>query len=411
MKQITTAFVGAGGYGNFSLELLEAYVSPEQYQLVGIIDPFVRAAPKYEWFLKHEIPLYDTLEEFYQTNRADLVVICSPIPMHASQCRTALQHGSHVLCEKPLTPFWEDAQALQQLADSRNRLLGVGFQWSFSPAMKRAKADILKGVYGAPLLFKACISWPRYDSYYQGGWKGRFRNTQEEWVLDSVVSNGLSHYLHNLFFMAGDRLEAACMPKTLWGSVYRAKEIETFDTCILKGRFPNHAEFLYLASHGGERSIDPILEYTFEKGRIFLDMNAPDATLRGELHGKDSREYGKLSTPKADAQKMRDMLDAVQGLIPLVCSAQTVLPHEKVCNAIFGQLPIYPFPSELLYRKTDPAGTFVKNLSEELLSCFEASKTPRELGCAWARENLPLNLEQATKGSIIHDRRFNVSKA
>lgn len=57
------------------------------------------------------IPVFHSFEDFYKTGGVvDLVVVASPLQYHVDQSCEALQHGSHVLCEKPVAAetdgFW-----------------------------------------------------------------------------------------------------------------------------------------------------------------------------------------------------------------------------------------------------------------------------------------------------------------
>ena len=54
------------------------------------------------------------LEEALPAVECDVVIVVTPPPMHAVQCRLAIAAGKHVYVEKP---FWQRAQArlLRQL--------------------------------------------------------------------------------------------------------------------------------------------------------------------------------------------------------------------------------------------------------------------------------------------------------
>ena len=48
MKQTKLAIIGAGGYGDYCLGLLERFVDPASFTLVAAIDPFYERVPRYE---------------------------------------------------------------------------------------------------------------------------------------------------------------------------------------------------------------------------------------------------------------------------------------------------------------------------------------------------------------------------
>ena len=114
MKKTTIAMVGAGGFACSYLNALWGGIHPERYEIVGIIDPYASNSSLYSEILSRKIPLYNTLDEFYAEHTAELVCIASPVQFHIEQVRTAFAHGSHVLCEKPLTVYAKDVDGSQK---------------------------------------------------------------------------------------------------------------------------------------------------------------------------------------------------------------------------------------------------------------------------------------------------------
>lgn len=53
----------------------------------------------------------------------EAVYIATPNSLHADNCRLCLEHGKHVLCEKPFTLRAEQAQQLYQLAAQKHLFL------------------------------------------------------------------------------------------------------------------------------------------------------------------------------------------------------------------------------------------------------------------------------------------------
>ena len=104
MEPIEILLVGVGGYGvNYVKELLGPD-APEDVKVVGVADPVARRSPCWEMIQAAGIPVFDDIEAFYAGHRADLAIISSPIHFHAGQVIGCLNHGSYVLCEKPVAP-------------------------------------------------------------------------------------------------------------------------------------------------------------------------------------------------------------------------------------------------------------------------------------------------------------------
>jgi predicted dehydrogenase len=62
----------------------------------------------------------------------ELAIVASPPAAHAEQVRTLLEHGKHVLCEKPFTLDRAEAESLADLARERGLVCAVGMVRRFS---------------------------------------------------------------------------------------------------------------------------------------------------------------------------------------------------------------------------------------------------------------------------------------
>jgi predicted dehydrogenase len=91
-------------------------------------------------------------------NRDDIhaVIIATPNVTHASIALEAIQHGKHVLCEKPLAMNYAEAK---QMADAANRA-GVrhmtAFTYRFVPAMRYLAHLVERGDLGEPYHYRSC---------------------------------------------------------------------------------------------------------------------------------------------------------------------------------------------------------------------------------------------------------------
>ena len=82
MKKIRLAIVGAGGYGDYCLGLLERFVDPASYELVAAIDPFYEKAPRLEKLRAEGVRFFRELDDFYAADSCELLLIASPISLH-----------------------------------------------------------------------------------------------------------------------------------------------------------------------------------------------------------------------------------------------------------------------------------------------------------------------------------------
>ena len=404
--------IGASGYGDyFYLDRLEHEIPDGLGKLCAVVDPFIRNAPRRPFLEAHYIPVYDSLESFYEQDRADLVIIASPVPFHKEQVLCALSHGAVVLCEKPLVPVLQEADELEAAlkasggletpcrssgAPEWNSRLLVGFQWSYAPAILQLKEDILAGRLGRPISLKTCVSWRRPDAYYQGSfWKGRIRDDAGRWVLDSILSNATAHYLHNMLFLSGSSMDTAALPESVEGSLYRAREIETYDTAFLRGQFAGGAQFYIAVSHSAEQEANPRLEYTFENAVVSLDTGT-DGILRAQWKDGTCREYGEINSKTGGNEKILAAFAAAQGTDigrRPTCGIRTIRPHLAVCNAVLDHIPVTEIPESFRMRVQEPQMTQVRGLYEALEQGYRKMLLPDELGCPWAAPSVRFSLE------------------
>ena len=60
--------------------------------------------------------VYTDMEAFLNAPDIDIIYIASPNSLHYSQAKMALEHGKHVIVEKPMTPYYGQTKELFDLA-------------------------------------------------------------------------------------------------------------------------------------------------------------------------------------------------------------------------------------------------------------------------------------------------------
>jgi UDP-N-acetylglucosamine 3-dehydrogenase len=81
----------------------------------------------------------------------DAVVVCSENRNHARDTIAALEGGTHVLCEKPISTTVEDAQAMIRASQEAGRQLRVAFPVRYLPAVRQAREIVRSGGIGRVL--------------------------------------------------------------------------------------------------------------------------------------------------------------------------------------------------------------------------------------------------------------------
>jgi predicted dehydrogenase len=107
---------------------------------VGVYD--LNSATAKKLAEKHKYLLFSTLEEAIAW--ADVVHVCTPDNAHLEAIQVAVELGKAVLCEKPLTDSWSEAQKLLEIVKKNNGVCVVGNNYRLTNAFQYLKKQIAK---------------------------------------------------------------------------------------------------------------------------------------------------------------------------------------------------------------------------------------------------------------------------
>lgn len=101
-----------------------------------------------------------TYKELVRDPAIDLVYVSLPNSLHEEWSIAALEHGKHVLCEKPLAPDAGSAKRMLDSADRHDRLLYENIMYLQHPQHKTVKALIVSGRIGRVLTLRSEFTFP-----------------------------------------------------------------------------------------------------------------------------------------------------------------------------------------------------------------------------------------------------------
>lgn len=91
--------------------------------------------------------------------RIDFVSIVTPNHVHFDPAKLALEHGFHVVCEKPMTYSYEEALALEKLVEESGLVFALTHTYTGYPMIKQAREMIQSGVFGK--IRKVVVEYPQ----------------------------------------------------------------------------------------------------------------------------------------------------------------------------------------------------------------------------------------------------------
>ena len=144
---------------------------------------------------------YTDYKMMLEQEKPDSVHICLPHYLHAPVSIYALEHGCHVLCEKPMATTVEDAQRMIDAAQKSGKTLEIIFQNRYNPGSRLIKETVASGKLGKVLGARALVCWNRSQEYYsESGWRGTLEKEG-----GGVCVNQAIHTLDLMLWFCGKR--------------------------------------------------------------------------------------------------------------------------------------------------------------------------------------------------------------
>jgi len=394
VREIEIVLAGIGGYGGSYLAALLAAPAEQAVRLVGAADPAPERCAQLDELKERGVPIYDDIADFYSERAADLAVIAAPIHLHAPCTCLALSRGSSVLCEKPLAATIQEARRMAEAEAASPGFVAIGYQWSFSDAIQSLKRDVMAGEFGRPVRLRTWLAWPRPRSYYtRNNWAAAIKSPDGAWVLDSPANNATAHFLHNMFYVLGPTRETSDRPVDVQAELYRANEIENYDTAAIRCHTERGAEILFYTTHAVAERVGPVFCFEFEKATVSYDSDG-GSSVAAEFQDGTRRDYGDPNA--AGTNKLWQSVAAARTGERVACGIEAATAQTLCINGAQESARIAGFPEDLV-RIEDCGGgdrlTWVGGLRETLEQCYSRGVLPAECpGLTWARAGAKIGL-------------------
>jgi predicted dehydrogenase len=386
MKTVNLALVGISGYGHSYLAALLDAPADDGFELVGVVDPAPHRCRRIAEIRDRGFKIYPDLKHLYAENAVDLAMLATPIHHHSPQTCLALANGSSVLCEKPVGATVDDARQMLAAQRKSRGFAAIGYQWSYSRAIHALKRDILAGELGAPVRLKTLAFMPRSVEYYRrNDWAGRINTDDGTPVFDSPVNNSAAHYLHNMLYILGPRRDRSARPASVQAELYRANDIENYDTAAVRCRTDAGAEITFYTTHAVPIGLGPLVHYEFERATVYYEAESR-AGFVARFRDGSIRRYG---DPNVDRNlKIWQSIEAVRTRHALPCGIHAATSHAICVAAAQLSMPqVQDFPAPLVTVETLGGQPIrcVTGLAAALVQCYDQAMLPSEHhGLPWS---------------------------
>ncbi|MBE5961271.1 MAG: Gfo/Idh/MocA family oxidoreductase [Lachnospiraceae bacterium] len=254
------AIVGCGNIAQVHARVIERL---DNAKLMAVADCNLKKAV--EMATKYGCHSYESLDDMLDSERIDILHICTPHNTHTDLAITALNRGIHVFMEKPPVINQEQWIRLQEAVreNKEKAKLGFCFQNRYNESVQYVKERVQNGSYGRILGARGIVTWNRNADYYENSeWRGRLSLEG-----GGVLINQAIHTLDLLQYIIGERPEFI---HTIMDRQHLPEEIEVEDTVAMYITY-KMSRVCFYATTSYVTDAPPLVEFECESATIRIE--------------------------------------------------------------------------------------------------------------------------------------------
>lgn len=261
MEQVRMGVIGIGNMGSNHAGVINDGKIPGM-TLAAVAD---LKESRRQWAkekLAEEVAIFEDGRALIDSGLCDAVLIATPHYQHPELSVYALEHGLHVLCEKPAGVYTKQVRAMNEAAEKSDKVFAIMFNQRTNCLYRKMHELIEGGELGAVKRVNWIITdWYRTQAYYDSGsWRATWNGEG-----GGVLLNQCPHNLDLLQWLCGmpSRVRAFCH-EGKWHDI----EVEDDVTAYLE--YPNGATGVFVTTTADAPGTNR-LEVTLEMGKLICE--------------------------------------------------------------------------------------------------------------------------------------------
>lgn len=184
------------GTGIISVNHIHALKSTDCFSLCGVCD--INEEKGMALAVEEGVPYVKDYHDIPEILNPDAVILNLPHFLHCEASVFFLEHGIHVLCEKPMANTVEECEKMLEASKKNGKKLAIGHVQRYIPANQ-----IVKETISSERLGKLCM-------FHEVRTINYFHEDRPKWFLDKekagggIVMNYGAHALDKLFYTLAD---------------------------------------------------------------------------------------------------------------------------------------------------------------------------------------------------------------
>lgn len=256
---------------------------------------------------------------------ANSVYIALPHYLHYPVIKDSLEASKHILCEKPITIQVDRAKEIVRLAEERDRVLAINYQYRYDKNCYRLVKAVRNGVLGEIYHIRCLVPWGRDERYFENS---PWHASMEKAGGGTLLTQG-SHLLDIILWMF------QCGIKNVEGECKNIKfqDIETEDYCSLLLELENDIPVHFTSTMALPEELDVVLEVFGTKGYCkYIKRKNSKVFFTGVKPPK--YRYGKPAV-HAIQKGLRDFRDAILKDGTHLCPGEEAIRVLEAVNKIY----------------------------------------------------------------------------
>jgi predicted dehydrogenase len=261
MDKVRLGIIGIGNMGSGHLKnILEGKV-PEM-EVTAVAD---RQEGRRAWAKEHlpeSVVVFDEGKDLIAAGVCDGVLIAVPHYQHPELTIDAMNHGLHVMCEKPAGVYTKQVREMNEAAKKCDRVFGMMFNQRTNCIYRKMHELVTGGELGAIKRVNWIVTdWYRTQSYYDSGsWRATWDGEG-----GGVLLNQCPHNMDLIQWICG-------MPSKVQAFCHNGKwhDIEVEDDVTAYLEYPNGATGVFVTTTADAPGTNRF-EITLEMGKLVCE--------------------------------------------------------------------------------------------------------------------------------------------
>jgi predicted dehydrogenase len=277
LKRKLRAGIVGGGQGSFigAVHRMAVGLDGQVEVVAGAMstDPQRAEASAQAWYLKRSYKNFEEMAEIEPglPDGIDLVMVAVPNHLHYRVARAFLEHGIHVVCDKPITFNLAEAQALVELVEQKKLVFALTHNYTGYPAVREAHHLVRTGAVGVirKVLVEYLQGWLMEPVERSGNKQAVWRTDPAKSGMAGAIGDIGTHGENLMEYITGLKIRAVCADLT---SFIEGRQLDDDANMLL--RLENGAKGILTCSQiaAGEENAMSIRVYGSKAGLEWHQM-------------------------------------------------------------------------------------------------------------------------------------------